>query len=334
MSSSHAGSILRVISGKDVSSLISPALCIDLVEQAMRGVSSGNAQLPLRTVMTLSGGSRMFGVMPGELAEPAALGAKLVAVYPENPGRGLSSHTGVVLLFDPETGVPAGVVDAATVTALRTAAATTVATRALARPDARTLAILGTGEQAAAHLRSLLELGTLRSFRIWGRSSRKAADFAEREGASLGITVTVSPTAEEAVRGADVVCTTTSAREPILKGAWIGPGTHVNLVGASTAAFREADDALVERSKFFVDYLPSALAQAGEFLHAKAAKLVDDGHVAGEIGAVLNGAATGRANRDKVTVYKSLGVAAQDLVVARAVLERAALNGTGTLAEL
>lgn len=331
MSSLERNRNLRILAGEDVEALVSPAACIELVEQAMRTVSRGGAQMPLRTVMKLAGGSRMFGVMPGELDEPSALGVKVVAVYPDNPPRGLSSHTGVVLLFDPETGLPAAVVDAAAITSLRTAAATAVATRALARADADTLAILGTGEQAVAHLKTMLALRPMK-VRLWGRTARKAAAVAEQEGASLGVDIAVCDSVEEAVRGARIVCTTTSAPEPILEGRWIEAGTHVNLVGASTPAFREADDDLVTMSRFIVDYLPSALAQAGEFLNAKQAGRIGEDHIVGEIGQVLNGAISGRTSDDEVTVYKSLGVAAQDLVVAHAALERAALKDAGTAA--
>lgn len=331
MSSLNESRNLTVLAGDDVEALVSPAACIELVEQAMRTVSRGGAQMPLRTVMKLAGGSRMFGVMPGELDEPSALGVKVVAVYPDNPSRGLSSHTGVVLLFDPATGLPAAVVDAAAVTALRTAAATAVATRVLARADADTLAILGTGEQAVAHLRAMLALRPMQ-VRLWGRTAQKAATVAEQEGASLGVDIAVSGSVEAAVRGAGIVCATTSATEPILEGRRVEPGTHVNLVGSSTPAFREADDELVAMSRFIADYLPSALAQAGEFLHAKQAGRVDDDHIVGEIGQVLNGAIPGRTSDDEVTVYKSLGVAAQDLVVAHAALERAVAKDAGTAA--
>ena len=334
MKRNEHGCGLRIIGGADVRRLMSPESCIDLIERAMRTVSSGGAQLPLRTVMTLPDGANLFAVMPGFLSDPPALGAKVIAVYPGNPSRGLSSHTGVVLLFDPVSGRPLAVIDAAEVTALRTAAATAVATRALARPNARVLAILGTGEQARAHLHALKHVRALQSVRIWGRTPEKARALAEQESAALGVPIVVSATVQEAVSGADIVCTTTSSREPILHGEWVEPGTHVNLIGASTAAAREVDDELVVKSRFFVDFRPSALAQAGELRSAIAAGLVDESHIVGEIGAVLNGSVSGRIRESEVTVYKSLGIAAQDLAMAYAVYEKAVRDDVGVTARL
>jgi ornithine cyclodeaminase len=296
----------------------------------MRALSTGGADVPLRTVMQIPSSRNFFAVMPGYLDDPRGLGAKIITVYPDNAKRGLPSHLGLVLLFDAEIGFPLAVMDAAEVTAIRTAAASAVATRALARKDAEHLAILGTGEQAVTHLEAISKVRTLRSVRVWGRSIEKAELFAEAQGPRLSVRVEISKTAEDAVTGADIVCTVTASREPVLNGAWLGRGAHVNLVGASRLNAREADDDVVTGSRFFVDSRTSARAEAGELRHAMDAGLVSESHILGEIGDVLSGSVIGRTGEDDVTVYKSLGVAAQDLAAAHVIYERAVRDGIGT----
>jgi ornithine cyclodeaminase len=267
--------------------------------------------------------------MPGCIDDPVAVGAKLVAVFPRNAEKGLPSHNGAVVLLDPQTGKLAAVIDAGAVTAIRTAAATAVATRVLARPDSKTLALLGAGEQAVTHLEALTRVIRFTDIRVWARSAEKARAFAEREGGKWGVRIEVRDSARQAVEGADVVCAVTSSKEPILNGEWLTPGMHVNLVGASVASAREADDEVVKRSRFFVDYRPSAMAQAGELKHAIEAGVVTETHVLGEIGEVLEGRVPGRQSGSDITLYKSLGIAAQDLAAAEVILERARRESLG-----
>jgi len=326
MSREHQATELLVLAGADVRSLLTMAQCIALMERTMRGVSRGGAQLPLRIAAAVPGGN-VLAAMPGYLEDPPSAGAKLIAVYPDNARRGLSSHMGVVVLFDPANGVPIAIIDATTVTALRTAAASAVATNALARPDAGELAILGAGEQAATHLSAMSHVRKLRSVRVWARSIEKARGFARDQEESVGLPIRVAASAEDAVHDADIVCTTTAAREPILEGAWIRAGTHVNLVGASSAQTREANEALVMKAAYFCDFRPSALAQAGELIAA--AGVLAERHIRGEIGEVLNGKVRGRTTADEVTIYKSLGIAAQDLAAAHYVYEQARRSGAG-----
>jgi len=330
---SHTASVdVLVISGADVRRLLPMSDCIPLVESAMRTVSRGGAQLPLRIGVSPVGTQNKMVVMPGYLDEPTAMGAKVIAVYPGNARRGLSSHMGVVVLFDVREGVPLAMIDAASITGLRTAAATAVATRALSPDDSCDLAIIGSGEQAAAHLHAISLVRRLRSIRVWGRSRDHVHTFAEREAKSVDCRIAVCGSIRDALVGADIVCTTTSSREPIVQGAWVARGAHVNLVGASTVNAREVDDALVKQSSFFVDYRPSALSQAGELLEAMGADAAS--HIRGEIGEVLNGAVAGRTDEFEITVYKSLGIAAQDLVTAQEVYRRAKADGTGVRAKL
>ncbi len=321
---------LLIVSAADVRRALPMLDCIAAVEKAMRAVSRGGARIPLRTVMGVPGGPNLFAVMPGYVEDPRGLGAKILALYPDNPSRGLSSHIGVVVLFDADTGLPAAVMDAAEITAIRTAAASAVATRALARADARELAILGTGEQAVTHLDAMLKVRSLRAVRVWGRSPEKVREFAEAQSARLSLPVTPAKTVQDAVDGADVVCTLTAAKEPVLNGDWLAEGTHLNLVGASRLTAREVDDVVVARSRFFVDLRESARAEAGELRHAIDAGVVTERHLLGEIGDVLNGAVPGRTSDRDVTVYKSVGIAAQDLAAAHVIYQRALQEQIGS----
>jgi len=331
MTSTHsAANGLLIINGAEVRRALPMSDCIEAVDRAMRALSDSRAEVPLRTVMTLPGGRNFYGVMPGYLDDPQALGAKILTVYPDNAQRGLPSHVGLVVMFDTASGIPLAVMDASVVTAIRTAAASAVATRALARKEATLLAILGTGEQAATHIESISKVRKLRTVLVWGRSPDKAGFLAEELGARLSLRIEVSRAPEEAVREADIVCTVTAAHEPVLNGAWLRPGTHVNLVGSSSVNAREADDEVVTQSRFFVDSRTSARAEAAELRHAMTAGLVGDNHVLGEIGEVLSGRLTGRSSDKDITVYKSLGVAVQDLAAAHIVYDCAMRDGIGT----
>jgi ornithine cyclodeaminase len=265
----------------------------------------------------------MFGIMPGALGDRAIFGAKLISVFPGNFALGRQSHQGVVVLFEPEGGAPVCVAHAGEVTAIRTAAASAVATDALARHEASRLAILGYGEQAATHAHAIAKVRRLESVTVWGRSADRAQAFAGRMSEELGLPVVAASDARAAVAEADIVCTVTPSAEPILLGAWVKPGTHLNLVGSSYAGPVEVDDGLVVRSRFIADSREGVLRQGAEFLHAKAAGLVDDDHVVGEIGQVLAGTIPGRQSADQITVYKSLGHIVQDLASVQALLDSA-----------
>ena len=306
---------MRVIDREEVARRLTYQVCIPLVRQAMIAFSKGETRQLLRSVIPLGDG-HLFGVMPGALGESAAFGAKLVSVYPENFAKGRQSHQGLVVLFEPDTGAPVCVAHAGEITAIRTASASAVATDALARPDATRLAILGYGEQAATHARALIRIRSVQAVRVWGRSRERAEEFCRRMSAELGIPFTPAVTVEQAVDDADIICTVSAAREPILKGAWVRPGTHVNLVGSSVAGPVEVDVELVVRSRFVVDSREGVLRQGAEFLKAKAAGVIDDTHIVAEIGQVLAGDLVGRRSSEEITVYKSLGHVVQDLASA------------------
>lgn len=311
---------MRFIDRDEVRGRLTFEVCIPLVREAMIAFSAGRTRQTLRAIIPLQG-NNAFGVMPGALGAEAPFGAKLISVFPENFDRGGPSHQGLIVVFDPVSGAPVCVVDAGEVTAIRTAAASAVATEALARPGPVRLALLGYGEQAIQHLRAMARVRSIASVVVWGRDPSRAEAFAERMKAELERPIETATSAREAVAEADIVCTLTPAREPILEGAWVRPGAHVNLVGSGFAAQCEADGALIAAARLFADSREGVLAQCGEFLRAKAAGLVDDAHVAAEIGEVLAGAAPGRLSAGDITVYKSLGHVVQDLACAWALYE-------------
>jgi ornithine cyclodeaminase len=303
---------MRFIDRDEVARRLTYEVCIPIVRKAMIAFSKGETRQLLRSIIPLGEG-RLFGVMPGAMGAAAPFGAKLISVFPDNFALGKQSHQGVVILFEPETGAPVCVVHAGEITAIRTAAASAVACDALARKDARRLAILGYGEQAATHARAISKVRELESISIWGRSPQRARAFSERMQQELGVSVVSAKDVEQAVAEADIVCTVTAAAEPILKGAWVRPGTHLNLVGSGFAGPSEVDNDLVVRSRFIADSREGVLQQGGEFLRAKAAGLIGDDHIAAEIGQVLAGEIEGRRSAEEITVYKSLGHVVQDL---------------------
>ena len=320
---------IRVLRGTEVRQLLPMAECVDLMHRTMIAVSERRVVLPLRSVMVMPGELGMLGNMPGYLADPECFGVKLVSMIPRNKTTQFSSHLGMVLLFEAEHGCPVALLDAGKITAIRTAAASGLATRLLARPDAGDLALLGAGEQAQSHLEAMLAVRALRRIRVWARDRDKAAAFARIEGARHGIVIETAATVPQAVAGADIICTVTKARDPILLGEQIAPGAHLNVVGSSIAATAEIDTPAVVKSRFFVDYRESTVNEGGEYLRALKAGAVTPQHILAEIGEVANGSKTGRRAPSDVTLYKSLGIAPQDLASAHYVLERARAAGVG-----
>jgi ornithine cyclodeaminase/alanine dehydrogenase-like protein (mu-crystallin family) len=313
---------MRFIDREEVARRLTYEMCIPIVRDAMIALSRGTTKQLLRSIVPLSEG-RLLGVMPGAMGAHAAFGAKLISVFHENFARGMQSHQGLVVLFDPESGAPVCVVDAGEVTAIRTAAASAVATDVLARKDAGRLALLGDGEQAATHARAIGKVRHLESIVVWGRSAERAEAFAARMHVELGLPVVVAPNVRAAVAVADIICTVTAAAEPILEGEWVLPGAHVNVVGSGYAGPVEVDNDLVVRSRFIADSREGVLSQGAEFLRAKSAGLIGDDHIVAEIGQVLSGAIEGRRSAEEITVYKSLGHVVQDLASAWALYSRA-----------
>lgn len=323
-----------VLSAEHVRALLPMAEAIEIVQSAMIGVSEGKPTMPLRSVVGV-GGPNKLGIMPGVLEDFGVYGVKILSLFPDNPAKGLSSHIGAMVLFDPATGAPSGMINADALTAIRTAAATAAATRALTRADSARLAIVGTGEQAENHVASILAVADITTITIAGRSKSKAEQFIAHIGPQYpNVLFLAADGAQEAVADADIVVTATSSANVVLRGDWISPGAHVNAVGASIPSMQEIDQALVMKSNLYVDYIPSALAQAKELIDGIASGAFDDSHIRGEIGDLYAGKLAGRTGPRDITLYRSLGVAAQDLAAAAHVLAKAKETGIGTVATL
>lgn len=302
-----------VLSEADVHELLTMRECIAVMEDALTALARGEVHNPLRHLIRGPGAPGLLGLMPawrGGATPYYAL--KEVCVFPENPKRGLDSHLGAVILHSGDTGEPLAFVNAAAVTAIRTAAVSAVATKLLARKDASVLAILGTGVQSKTHLEAIPLVRDIKEVRTFSRSGGTVAS------------------AEEAVRGADIIVTATSSREPVLKREWISPGAHINAVGSSIAAARELDGETVAAASLFVDRRESTVNESGDYLFALREGAIDEGHIRAEIGEILTGTAAGRTSDDEITLFKSLGLAVEDLASAAFLYEKARKTGRGT----
>jgi ornithine cyclodeaminase/alanine dehydrogenase-like protein (mu-crystallin family) len=332
-----------VLSYRDVLAALTPRACAEAMATVLAEHARGETYMPLRSVMIPPDAPGFMGLMPGwrstRHGAAAAFALKAVCILPGNPARGLDAHQGLVTLFDGETGVPTAILDAAAITEIRTAAVTAVATAALARADARTLAILGAGTQARAHLTALAPVREFEQVRVYAPSRAHAQALAGQGGGGQAGggqgELSVARSAQEAVRGADVVVTATSSREPVLRRDWLKPGAHVNAVGASSPQARELDTATVAASALFCDSRESLRNEAGEFRLAIAEGLITgEEHVRAELGEVLAGTAPGRRDEGELTLFRSLGLAVEDLAAAQAAVAAATPRGLGTEVEL
>lgn len=318
---------MRILSGAQVAQLVGVADLIEPIAAAMVEVSRGNVEMPLRSMVKLPGQNHM-GIMGGHLGTPSGHGVKVLSLYPDNPRFGRSSHSGLFLLFDGETGLPVLCMDAAVLTAIRTAASTAVGSRVLARKDSRVLAILGLGEQAHSHIAAMRAVHPIERIVAWGRDRAKLEAFGRENG------VEIAATAEAAVTGADIIVTATPAKEPFLSLAMLSPGQHVNAVGASVAFMQEMTADIVAGTRFVTDYRPSLEPQAAEVIAARKTGLIGDAHDIPEIGEIIAGAKPGRRSAAEITVYRSLGISAQDLAAAHAILAKAEAAGVGMVANM
>lgn len=321
---------ILVINAAQVRALLPMAACMEVMESVLKALSSGSALNPLRSFTWLPDKSGLLATMPSYLDDIRMLGVKVITVMPGNHGSAYDSHQGAVLLFEAQHGSLLALLDASEITGIRTAAVSGVATRLLARPDAGDLAILGTGVQASTHLAAMLVARPLRRVRVYSRSAAHVEAFIAREGARHGLTIEAAPSAQAAVAGADIICTTTSSREPVLFGEWLSPGAHLNVVGASIATAREVDSAAMVRSRLFVDRRESTLNEAGDFLIPRGEGLIGDDHIQAELGEILLGQHAGRGSGDEITLFKSLGLAVEDLGAGEYIYRRALAEGVGT----
>ncbi|HLX92694.1 MAG TPA: ornithine cyclodeaminase family protein [Puia sp.] len=310
-----------------VASLLPMGECISQMAQMFQAKARGEILQPLRSVLWLPDKKGLLGLMPAYAGNPAILGIKVISVFPGNMGTATPTHQGVVILFDAENGQPLLMLDGAEITAIRTAAASAAATSILSRENAEVLAIIGSGEQAARHVESILLVRKIKQVNCWSRNGDHASTFAKETAERHRIEVNRFDDPREAVQDADIICTVTASREPVVAGEWLPRGVHINAVGACTPAARELDTAAIAGSKLFTDSYDSIFHEAGDFLIPKKEGAVTNDHVKAEIGEVICGTKKGRENADDITVFKSLGIAAEDLFSAWHVWKKVAGDG-------
>jgi ornithine cyclodeaminase/alanine dehydrogenase-like protein (mu-crystallin family) len=305
-----------VLDHDDVKRMLSMRDCIEIVREALVSVSRGAFEQVPRAILTAHGTSGAVAVMTASRGHPTdAFAVKVVGFFPENAAAGLATHQGAMVVLDGQTGVVAAVVDAGAVTELRTAAVSAVATAALAREDAATLAVLGSGRQARAHVEAIALVRRLRSVRIWSRTRTRAEALADEVRREMSLRVETAETAADAVRGADVVVTATASPEPVLAAAWLNSGTHVNAVGGAPGSSGELDPRIVVSNSVFVESKDATLSENNEIRTAVLDGVIPPSHIRAEIGDVVSGRAVGRTASDEITVFRSLGIAAEDLAV-------------------
>ncbi|MCG6957813.1 MAG: ornithine cyclodeaminase family protein [Gemmatimonadetes bacterium] len=325
---------MRVLSRSQVLDLLPMGDCIDAMREALVELARGRAVQPLRRATWLPDHRGVLGLMPGFLVDSGALGVKAITVFAHAPGSKHESHQGGVILFDPENGAPTGLVDAGAVTAIRTAAVTALATDLLARSEASTLTLLGSGTQARTHLEALRLVRPVDRVRVWSRSREHAEEFAAEQSERHGVTIEVLPDVAAAVAGGDIVCTATAAREAFFDRSLLAPGMHVNAIGASVPAFRELAVDVLSAVTLFTDRRESLENEAWEVIEARKQSAISAAYPVGEIGEVLTGVLPGRRSAEEVTLFRSLGLAVEDLAAARLVLKRAVERGVGVEVDL
>ena len=323
-----------IVNQSEVVELLPMAECIDVMVETLKALARGETILPLRPIMWLPERVGALGLMPGYMDNIKSMGVKVITIFAGNQGTQYDSHIGAVLLFEAEHGVLQAIMDASSITGIRTAAVSGLATRLLARDDAHDLAILGSGVQAQTHLDAMLCVRPIKRVRVWSRNADNAKHFADKESRKRGITVEPIASAQQAVAGADIICTTTSSPEPVLRGEWIAAGAHINAVGSSVPFTRELDTQAVVKSRLFVDRRESTLNEAGDFLMPKKEGALGDEHILGEIGELLLDKVKGRQSPQDITLFKSLGIAVEDVASAYHIYKQANKKGRGTWVEL
>jgi ornithine cyclodeaminase len=328
---------MLVLSHDDVLAALPPDDCAEAMAEVLAAQARGETYMPLRSLMKPPESAGMMGLMPAWRGEgngrPEVFSLKAICVIPSNPSRGLDSHQGVVVLYDGGTGIPLAILDASAVTAIRTAAVSAVATAALAREEARVLAILGAGVQARSHVNALLRVRQFEEVRIYAPTQDHAhsvIDSIERSPANWTLVAEAAATPRHAVEDADVVVTATSSRTPVLELDWLAPGSHLNAVGASTPSARELSPETVAACALFADSRESIRNEAGDYQGALELGLIDEEHVRAELGDVLAGLSPGRQNNQEITLFRSLGLAVEDLAAAQHAIRAAARLGLGT----
>ncbi len=319
---------LAIINAQQVRELMPMAACIDVMAEAMAAASAGAVAVPPRNFVPLMGEGAFLGMMPGSSLDLGYYGAKVISLQRENPARGLPLVQGFVVLFDNASGAPVALVEGAEVTALRTAAASGLATRLLAREDARSCGIFGNGVQAVSHIDAVCATRPIEEIRVWGRDAGKVRSFAAAQSQRTGLPVHAVDDPAEA-GACDVICTVTGTSEPVLLGEWVQPGAHVNLVGCHTLDTREADSDLVAAAAVYVDLRESNANEGGDVMIPLREGRFGEEHILGELGELVAGSVPGRRDAAQVTLYNSLGMTAQDLYAARYIYQQAQQRGVG-----
>ena len=314
---------------KDVRAVLSMDDLIAAMATALEQFSAGGVRQPLRSIVEVGGGQAFFGVMPAYIAAPPALGTKLVSVYHGNAALGLPSHLATIVLQDPETGALQAVMDGRYITEARTAAVSAASAKHLARADSRVLAVLGTGVQARSHIDALTRVRRFEELRVWGRDAGRVRALIDELGAEAPARVIAASSPHAAAEGADVIALVTASREPVLARASVRDGAHICAVGACRPDQREMETALVRDARVFVDSRAGALAEAGDIVIPIGEGAIDASHIAGELGDVFGGRIPGRRNAAEITIFKSLGMAVEDVAAARLAFERASERGLG-----
>lgn len=318
-----------ILSLDDVKSVLAMGPCIDAVEEAFRQYSLGNVVQPTRPTIKIAEHRALINAMPAYIGGVEALGVKWVGGYLGNPALGLPVVQAIIILNDGTNMSPLAVMNGTYITAVRTGAAAGVATRYLARADAATAGIIGAGVQAKTQLEAVCAVRPITSARVYDVFPEAAAKFAVEMSARLGITVTAAATAEEAVRGADVICTASTSKTPVVLGEWLKAGAHINGIGSHSTDARELDTASVVRSRVIVDTMDAAMAEAGDILMPIAEGAITADHIAGELGDVITGKIPGRSSETEITLFKSQGLAIQDVATAQLVYKAAVAQGIG-----
>ena len=322
--------IMLILSEKQVESLIDIDELIAALERAHIQYSTGRAVMPVRLVVPLPKIDGRITSMPGFLDEDQALGMKVVTYFHNNPKQNLPPILATIMLFSPESGKMIAVMDGSYITAIRTACASAMATKVLSNPTASALGVLGAGLQARAHITALASVRKISRIRIYSPSGTSASRVKQEMESQLGLAIEVANSAEEAVRGADLIVTATTAKQPILPAEWLKPGAHINAVGSHRPDLRELHGSIMARSKVFVDSREAIMAECGDVLLALAENSITADHMPAEIGEVLAGTKSGRTGTDEVTLYKSVGIAIQDVATAQLVYHKALQKGVGT----
>ena len=301
------------INKEKITALLPMQECIAVMEEMFRSLAEGTVQQPLRSIMRLPDKKGLLGMMPGYVAGAGMMGIKVITIFHGNSSEGYPSHQGVVLLFDAKHGEPLMIFDAGEITAIRTAAASAAATRLLANENAETLAIIGSGVQAEKHIEAIACVRKIKQINIWSRQQQNAEGLAIKIKNQYKLALSVKTSVQGAAENADIICTVTSSAQPVLKGEWIQKGTHINAVGSSTPVTRELDTNAILRCSFFTDKYESLFNEAGDFLIPEKEGAITKEDVKAELSEVIAGKKKGRVNNEEITLFKSLGISAEDI---------------------